>query len=103
LARRDIMAMRETRFHVSVDALKILDVAVIACLAQEGGLNIGRRAIRELTLAGDAEVCLRQVLTTLPRGIVLYNFILVKVYTPARKEGTVHRSCEDAIGNGARG
>lgn len=88
-AGRDLV--RKTRFHVFVDALEMLDMAVIARLAKEGDLSVDGRAIREVILAQDAKDCLCQVLTALHRGIILYIVMLVWRIT-LRAKDTVHRS-----------
>ena len=62
---------RKARFEESVDALKVVDVAVIAQLFQEGALTVDGRAVSDIALTEYARVRLCQVLATLDRSVVL--------------------------------
>lgn len=62
---------RKARFEEPVDALEVVDVALIAQLFQEGALAVDRRAVGDVTLTEYARVRLCQVLATLDWSVVL--------------------------------
>ena len=62
---------RKAWFEESVDAIEVVDVAVIAQLLQKGALAIDERAVSDITLAEYARVGLSQILATLDRSVVL--------------------------------